>query len=122
VRGRVYVAPAGYHLLVEEGCFALSTEAPVSYAWPSIDVLLESAADVCAAGVLGVILTGAGKNDSQGAAQIKARGGFVVVQDPQTAESHLRPEATIAATDVDRIVPLAEIGPCVAAQGRSGRR
>ena len=38
VPGRVYVAPAGYHLLVEEGRFALSTEAPVAYARPSIDV------------------------------------------------------------------------------------
>ena len=73
VPGRVYVAPAGYHLLVEEGRFALSTEAPVAYARPSIDVLFESAADVYEAGVIGVILTGASKDGSHGAARIRGR-------------------------------------------------
>jgi two-component system, chemotaxis family, protein-glutamate methylesterase/glutaminase len=120
--GRVYVAPAGYHLLVEEGRFALSTEAPVSYARPCIDVLFESAADVYAAGVIGVILTGASKDGAHGAAKIKAHGGFVVVQDPRTAESPVMPEAAIAATNVDRILPLAEIAPFVAALRRSRRR
>jgi two-component system chemotaxis response regulator CheB len=122
VPGRVYVAPAGYHLLVEEGRFALSTAAPVAYARPSIDVLFESAADVYETGVIGVILTGASKDGSQGAARIKVRGGFVVVQDPRTAEGSVMPEAAIAATDVDRILPLAAIGPCVAALSRSGGR
>ena len=42
---RVYLAPADYHVLVEVGAFALSTEAPILYARPSIDVLFESAAD-----------------------------------------------------------------------------
>src|SRR5438046_815995 len=42
--GRVYLAPPDYHLLVEPGHFALSTEGPVTYARPSIDVLFESAA------------------------------------------------------------------------------
>ena len=122
VSGRVYVAPAGYHLLVEEGRFALSTEAPVSYARPSIDVLFESAAVVYKAGLIGVILTGASKDGSRGAAKIKACGGFIVVQDPRTAESHAMPKAAIAATDADRILPLTEIAPCVAALCRSGRR
>jgi two-component system, chemotaxis family, protein-glutamate methylesterase/glutaminase len=122
VPGRVYVAPAGYHLLVEEGRFALSTEAPVAYARPSIDVLFESAAEVYETGVIGVILTGASKDGSQGAARIKVRGGFVVVQDPRTAEGSVMPEAAIAATDVDRILPLAAIGPYVAALSHSGGR
>jgi two-component system chemotaxis response regulator CheB len=44
----VYVAPADYHLLVEADHFALSADAPVSYARPSIDVLFESAAEAFA--------------------------------------------------------------------------
>ena len=43
--GRVYVAPPDYHLLVDGGRFALSLEARVQYARPSIDVLFESVAD-----------------------------------------------------------------------------
>ena len=43
--GHVYVAPPDYHLLVEPGHFSLSTDAPVRYSRPSIDVTFASAAD-----------------------------------------------------------------------------
>ena len=111
VPGRVYLAPADYHLLVEAGRFALSTEAPVSYARPSIDVLFESAADAYAEKVIGVILTGANHDGAQGIAKIKARGGLTVVQDPATAESPSMPEAAIAAVEIDWILPLLDIAP-----------
>ena len=109
--GYVYLAPRDYHLLVEESIFALSTESPVGYARPSIDVMFESAADVYHERIIGVVLTGANCDGARGAARIKARGGMVVVQDPQGAESRAMPEATIAATEVDNILPLAEIAP-----------
>lgn len=109
VPGRVYLAPADYHLLVETGSFALSTEAPVSYARPSIDVLFESAADAYAQRVIGVILTGANQDGAQGLAKIKACGGLTVVQEPSTAESRTMPEAAIAAVAVDWVLPLEAI-------------
>jgi len=113
VPGNVYLAPADYHLLVEPGSFALSTEAPVEYARPSIDVLFESAADAYTKRVIGVILTGSNQDGAQGLAKIKARGGLAVVQEPATAFSRPMPEAAIAATKVDWILPLSEIGPFV---------
>lgn len=109
--GRVYLAPADYHLLVEAGRFALSTEAPVSHARPSINVLFESAADAYAEGVIGVILTGASDDGSQGLAKIKAHGGLAIAQEPTTAESPTMPKAAIAAVAVDWIVPLKDIAP-----------
>ena len=108
--GRIYLAPADYHLLVEPGYFTLSTDEPVCYARPSIDVLFESAADVFGDRVLAIVLTGANQDGAQGAAVIKARGGRVIVQDPTTAESAVMPKAVIAATPVDAIVPLESIG------------
>src|SRR5512146_2992330 len=54
--GRVYIAPADYHLLVEPGHFALSTDAPVLFSRPSIDVLFESIADSYGANALGIVL------------------------------------------------------------------
>ncbi|MEP0871121.1 chemotaxis protein CheB [Trichocoleus desertorum AS-A10] len=112
VPGQVYLAPADYHLLVEDvGRFALSTEMPVSYARPSIDVLFESAADAYGARGIGVILTGSGRDGAQGLARIKARGGLAIVQDPKTSESRMMPEAAIATTAVDWILPLADIAP-----------
>ena len=109
--GRVYLAPRDYHLLIEESIFALSTESPVAFARPSVDVLFESAADIYRDRIIGVILTGANRDGAKGLAKIKALGGMAVVQEPETAESRAMPEAAIAATEVDRILPLAEIAP-----------
>lgn len=119
--GHIYVAPANYHLLIEPGHFALSTEAPVHSARPSIDVLFESAADSYGSAVIGVILTGGSEDGAQGLAAIKQHGGIAVVQDPATAEGHVMPAAAIAATAVDHILPLQDIGPlfqCLCQQGQ----
>ena len=111
--GHVYLAPANYHLLVEPGNFALSTEAPVLYARPSIDLLFESAADAYTHQAIGVILTGANHDGSQGLATLKKRGGLAIVQEPTEAESSVMPTAAISATQVDQILPLAKIAPCL---------
>jgi two-component system chemotaxis response regulator CheB len=107
--GRVYLAPRDYHLLIETGSFALSTEAPVYFARPSIDVLFDSAADAYGEEVVGVVLTGANGDGARGLKRIKAAGGFALVQEPSTAQARAMPEAAIAATDVDRILPLNEM-------------
>ena len=109
--GRVYLAPRDYHLLIERGHFALSTEAAVSYARPSIDVLFESAVEAYKNAVVGLILTGANADGAQGLAQIKAHGGLAIVQDPSSAEARAMPEAAIAATAIDCILPISEIAP-----------
>lgn len=109
--GQVYFAPANYHLLVEEGVFSLSVDEAVAYSRPSIDVLFESAADAYGDRVVAVVLTGANSDGAHGAARVKKRGGFVIVQDPKTAQAPAMPEAAIAATRVDRILPLDRIGP-----------
>jgi two-component system chemotaxis response regulator CheB len=110
VGGRVYLAPPDYHLLAEpDRTFALSTEAPVRYARPSIDVLFESAADVYREKVVGVLLTGASVDGARGAHRIKQQGGWLIVQDPATAESRVMPEAGLAATQADEVVAIDRI-------------
>ena len=109
--GRVYLAPRDYHLLIERDGFALSTEAPVGYARPSVNVLFESAADIYQGHVVGVVLTGANTDGARGLAKIKAYGGLCVVEDPAGAESRGMPQAAIAAAKVDAILPLPEIAP-----------
>ena len=105
--GHVYLAPADYHLLVEKGGeLNLSVDDAVRYSRPSIDVLFESAADAYASTVIGVILTGANEDGARGAARIKKRGGYVVAQDPATAEAPTMPKAAIDAGVVDQILPL----------------
>jgi len=109
--GIAYVAPPGYHLLVEQGSVALSVDPPVSHARPSIDVLFESAADTYGPHAIGVILTGTGQDGALGLARIKRRGGRTIVQDPATAMRGAMPSAALAGTSVDWILPLEQIGP-----------
>ena len=105
--GTIYVAPAGYHLLVEEErTFSLSVDPQVNWARPSIDVLLESAAEVLEERLAGVILTGANEDGSQGLRAVKERGGLTVVQDPETAHCDVMPLAALAATEVDHVLDL----------------
>ncbi len=113
--GHIYLAPPDYHLLVEKGSFALSTEAPVCHARPAIDVLFESAADAYADRVICIVMTGSSRDGAEGAAYIQARGGKVIIQSPDNAVSPVMPQAAIEATHADWILPLSEIGPLLIA-------
>ena len=109
--GTIYLAPANYHLLIEDDrTFLLSTAERVNYARPSIDVLFETAADVFGAGLIGVILTGANSDGSQGLKRIKEKGGLTIVQDPNTADMDSMPRAALAAFAVDHVVTIDELG------------
>ena len=106
---RIYLAPADYHLLVENGHFALSIDERVQFARPSIDVLFESVAAAYADRAIGIVLTGANEDGARGLAAIKAAGGVAIVQDPGTATRRTMPDAAIAAAEADAILPLEEI-------------
>ena len=107
--GRVYVAPPDYHTLVERGHFSLSTEAPVRYSRPSIDVTFTSAADAYGHRAVGIVLTGANADGSAGLRRISDRGGMALVQDPTTAESPTMPAAAMKAVPRARVMRLDEL-------------
>jgi two-component system chemotaxis response regulator CheB len=109
--GHAYLAPAGYHLLVEHGSLSLSTDDDVRFSRPSIDVLFESVADAYAEEAVGVILTGASDDGAAGMARIRARGGVTIVQEPSTAERRTMPDAALATGHPHRILALDEIAP-----------
>jgi two-component system chemotaxis response regulator CheB len=105
----VYLAPPDYHLLLEPGCLALSTDETVNFSRPSIDVLFESAADAYGDTVVGVLLTGANSDGTRGLAKIRAAGGYAIVQDPATAESPEMPGAAVREKVFDKVLPLDDI-------------
>ncbi len=108
--GAVYLAPADYHLLVEAGpSVALSTDEPVHFSRPSIDVLFETAADVFGAGLLGIILTGASSDGADGLDAVRRAGGTTIVQDPREARVPVMVEAALARGPADFVQPLAGI-------------
>jgi two-component system chemotaxis response regulator CheB len=107
--GTAYIAPAGYHLMVDDGHVSLSADDRVRWARPSIDVLFESVAVSRGDESLVVVLTGANDDGARGARAVHDAGGTVLVQDPDEAERREMPEATIAMTDVDAVLPLCDL-------------
>lgn len=101
--GSVYIAPANYHMLVENGYLSLTTDPQVRFSRPSIDVTFISAADTYQSKTLGIVLTGANDDGARGLEHIVKLGGRAIVQDPATAES---PTMPLAARNV---VPQAEV-------------
>lgn len=118
VSPNVYIAPPGYHLLVERNrTLSLTLGEPEHFARPSINVLFESAAHVYQNKLIGIILTGAGTDGSLGIKRVKENGGLTIVQDPKTADVHFMPRSAIQAAPVDYILPLDAIGGFLSKMG-----
>ena len=111
---RVFLAPPGYHLLVDGDRFALSTEAPENNSRPSVDVVFGSVAEAFGPRLIAVVLTGANDDGAVGLREVVRHGGAAIVQDPETAERRAMPEAAIAAVPEAVVVPLQEIPAVVA--------
>jgi two-component system, chemotaxis family, protein-glutamate methylesterase/glutaminase len=108
--GKVHVAPADYHVMVECGYLSLTVEEPVRYSRPSIDVMFTSAGDTYGKEAIGVVLTGANEDGSRGLAHIVKRGGKALIQSPKTAEIPIMPEAAARAVPTAEVLPLLQIG------------
>ena len=107
--GRVHVAPADYHVLVERGSLTLTIEDAVRYSRPSIDVLFTSVGDTYGREAIGVVLTGANEDGARGLAHIVRRGGKALIQSPKSAEIPIMPEAAIRAVPTAEVLPLAQL-------------
>jgi two-component system chemotaxis response regulator CheB len=93
--GHVYIAPADYHILIAPGEIALSTDPPVRFSRPSIDVMFESTAEAYGRCLVAVVLTGANQDGCRGASAVAKNGGRVLVQDPEEAEVSVMPAAVL---------------------------
>ena len=93
-----YFAPPGYHLLVEpDHRLSLDSSEPVHYCRPSIDVTMQSAADVYGASTTAILLSGANQDGAAGMLSVHQAGGTGIVQHPRDAELDTMPSAAIAA-------------------------
>ena len=103
--GSIYIAPADYHLLVEnENMFALDLSEKVHHSRPSIDVAFESVAEIFGAAAIGVLLSGANADGAEGLKKIKEAGGYTIVQDPESAEVGYMPQQAIDQMQPDKII------------------
>ncbi len=118
--GVVYVAPRGYHLMIErDRRFALSVDQKVRFSRPSIDVLFMSAAETYGAELVGVVLTGASADGAEGLRAIRRNGGRAFVQAPEEAETPTMPAAALALAGADFCGPLLAIAQRINQIGRA---
>lgn len=107
----VYVAPADYHLLVEDDQFELTVDEVVQYSRPSIDVLFESAARAYGPDCVGVLLTGFGHDGTAGLRAIREAGGVTIAEDPESAMRPAMPRSAILAGAAGEVLGLEQIAP-----------
>jgi len=94
--GVVYFAPAAYHVLIEENkTFSLDVSEPINYCRPSIDVSMQSAAEVFKQDLIAILLSGANRDGAEGMFAVRKFGGTTLVQDPHEAEVDLMPKSAI---------------------------
>ena len=86
---------------------------PVNRHRPSVDVLFRSAANCAGKNVIGVILTGMGKDGAAGMLEMKQAGAYNFAQDEASCVVFGMPKEAIAAGGVDEVVPLQEMAPKV---------
>lgn len=109
IPGRIYVAPPDWHLLVEPGHVRVTRGPKENHFRPAVDPLFRSAAFAYGPRVIGVVLSGALDDGAAGLRTVKRRGGTAVVQDPHDAEVSQMPFSAIHATEVDYVLPAAEL-------------
>lgn len=110
VPGRLYVAPADYHLLIETNLeFALDVSEKVHYSRPSIDVAFDSASEVFGNKLIGILLSGANSDGTEGLISIKKNGGTVVIQSPETADVPYMPTFALKHLAADHVFSPIEI-------------
>ena len=108
--GKVYLAPANYHMSIELGhSFSLSTEEMYNSSRPSIDITFETAAYTYKDKLIGILLTGANKDGALGMKSVKKMGGLTIVQDPEDCAVQTMPRAAMSITAIDHVMNTEQI-------------
>jgi two-component system chemotaxis response regulator CheB len=119
VKGAGYVAPSGFHMIIEkdeqEGVYRVRLdETPlVNYVRPAVDITMQSVAEIFDGKIIGVILTGMGKDGLEGAKAIKIKGGKIIAQDESSCVVYGMSKAVVEAKLADSVVPLSLISKVI---------
>ena len=112
--GSALVAPGDFHLLVNaRHQVILNKKAPLWGVRPAADYTFKSAAPIFKENIIGVVLTGMGRDGSQGLLEVKKFKGRTIVEDEKTCTVFGMPKAAIKAGAADLVLPLTEIPPII---------
>jgi two-component system chemotaxis response regulator CheB len=115
--GRVVMAPPDRHLIVRNSRLSLSDDPQRHSCRPSADVLFESVARECGPSAVACVLTGMGRDGAAGLLEVRQAGGLTIAQDEASSVVHGMPREAVLLGAAERVLPLSEIGPLLAALG-----
>jgi len=104
----VYLIPPGAIMHVTAGHLHLTPKNPRGLTLP-IDIFFSSLADIYGRRAVGIILSGTGTDGTRGAVAINAAGGFLMVQEPESAKFDGMPRSAIATGIVDAVLPAEDL-------------
>jgi two-component system chemotaxis response regulator CheB len=111
--GVVLLAPGGQHLVFQRNGSSVSVKTPFepinTLYRPCADIMMASAVDAFQGPLVGVIMTGMGKDGLEGLKKIKEKRGFVIAQDEDTCVVYGMPKAAVDEGVADVVLPLEEI-------------
>ena len=108
--GTVFLAPGDHHMVVTPaGQISLNQDPLVWGVRPSVDVTMNSVANIYGAKTIGVVLTGMGSDGSRGTALIKEKGGLVAVEHESTCAIYGMPRCVVEKGNADKVLPLPEM-------------
>lgn len=112
-KGYCYIAPGNHHMVVRENngkvIINLNKNQPVSGHRPSVDVMMESVANIKAMKKIAVIMTGMGSDGASGIKKILDSGGYTIAQDEESCVVYGMPKAAVNSGAINKILPLNEI-------------
>jgi two-component system chemotaxis response regulator CheB len=109
LKGNIYVAPTGRHLIIGDKGFFFNDGEPVNNQKPAADVLFKSAAQIYQNAVISVVLTGMGCDGAEGTRCIRKAGGITIAQDEESSMIYGMPKAAAETGCVDMVLPLNKI-------------
>ena len=111
--GVVLIAPGGFHMMLAKNgtgvVVRISAEPSKSLYRPSADIMIASAVEAFNGPLLGLIMTGMGKDGLEGLKAVKKKNGYVVEQSEETCVVYGMQKASVEAGVADAVLPLEKI-------------
>lgn len=106
---QVYLCPGDYHMTIKDGRIWLNQEEKIHGTRPAVDYLFKSAAKAYGKELVGILMTGMGKDGAAGMKQIQLHGGYNIAQDKESCIVFGMPKHAIEAGVVEEILSLEAI-------------
>ena len=116
--GNAYLAPGGFHMLIQREAnelkLCLNKDPKEHCCRPAVDPMFRSAVEACGSSVLAVILTGMGFDGAAGCGAVRAAGGRVLIQDEATSVVWGMPGEVHRTGQADEVHPLGDVALAIA--------